>query len=212
MKKTLLLSCLLSCISVFTQNVNISFPNYYNFTDGLYNASDFDMIVYLDPTESVAINSSFGSNTSFDIYKANYTPGVTAADIYANQATYNFTLYQNILPCDYTFQTGFSDFVYFIMYNNYFQLNEMYKVLVINNEALTASITENSISSFKLYPNPANNDLKISSDLSNIDYQILDLNGRILMEAKGDKIDISHLQSGQYFIKGETLVQKFIKE
>jgi len=107
MKKTVLLCFLLFCLNVFTQNVNISFPNYYNFTDGFYNASDFDMVVYLDPTESVAINSNFGSNTSFDIYKANYSPGVTAADIYANQTAYNFTLYQNILPCDLHFKICF---------------------------------------------------------------------------------------------------------
>jgi len=88
----------------------------------------------------------------------------------------------------------------------------MYKVLVINNEALTADVTENSTKSFKLHPNPANNELKISSYFTNKDYQIIDLNGRILMQSKGDKIDISDLQSGPYFIKVGASVQKFIKE
>ena len=212
MKKLLLICLTLLLINCFAQDVNITFPNYYSFSGGYYNPTDYDKVVYLDPGETIDINSGFGSDFLFDIYKANYVTGVTPTQIYTNQATYNFNLYQNVLPCFYTFQSGFTDFVFFVIYDNYFQLKEIYKLLVINNEVFTASLDENERSDFKLFPNPVQSELKINAAFTNDNYQIMDLNGRELINTRNENIDVSQLQAGQYLLKIGSSVQRFVKE
>ena len=67
----------------------------------------------------------------------------------------------------------------------------------------------------KLYPNPVENILYISSENEIKGCLILDQNGRIIKEVKGNSIDVSTLSQGMYFLKmnnGQHIqVEKFIK-
>jgi hypothetical protein len=71
-------------------------------------------------------------------------------------------------------------------------------------------MTDNGIS---IYPNPANNVVKILNDnnLNITNIEIVDLTGRVVLSTdKTDGIDISELAEGQYFVKiyGESTIVK----
>ncbi|MCL2168222.1 MAG: M28 family peptidase, partial [Lentimicrobiaceae bacterium] len=92
------------------------------------------------------------------------------------------------------------------------------------------SINEAMISKIKIYPNPANNELRVTSsnnkEINPLVIEIYDVYGRKIMakfpsnklegwqsKADGVVFDISHLTSGVYFIKiANEWVGKFIKQ
>lgn len=80
------------------------------------------------------------------------------------------------------------------------------------------STNEFGVSTFSMYPNPVN-ELLILDLIENANYAVLNLGGQILKQGvltKGEnKLDLSNLNSGFYFIKVETnersITKKFIK-
>lgn len=83
-------------------------------------------------------------------------------------------------------------------YNPYIQTNTVTTTInALSNEDFTRN-------SFVVYPNPANDFITIDSNLNlTVDYQISDLNGKILSSGKtetGNQIDINKLQSGFYML------------
>lgn len=70
------------------------------------------------------------------------------------------------------------------------------------------------ISKFNIYPNPATNFINIDTEITVDNYQIFSINGQNLWKVK-NKINISELNSGIYFIKFEienkNYVSKIIK-
>jgi len=73
------------------------------------------------------------------------------------------------------------------------------------------------VSKFNIYPNPATNFITIDSEIKVDKYQIFSINGQKLMEgSETNKINISGLNSGMYFIKFEidykSYVSKIIKK
>ncbi|SEQ03592.1 Por secretion system C-terminal sorting domain-containing protein [Flavobacterium urocaniciphilum] len=85
-----------------------------------------------------------------------------------------------------------------------------------------AKISENNevkeIISISFYPNPTNGILNLeinNSDVRNIDYMILDMNGRLIKEATLDSeriIDMSQLPSASYFVRVVVDGQEFVKQ
>ena len=80
------------------------------------------------------------------------------------------------------------------------------------------SISEKEISKFKIFPNPANNDLYVLSEKAAINsISIISINGRKVLKTTNTKsaIDVSSLSKGLYFLEIIALegryVQKFIK-
>ena len=69
---------------------------------------------------------------------------------------------------------------------------------------------DNEITSFQIYPNPVDTLLKIDQQG---DYQIYDLNGKLLKKFESTKsIDVSDLSRGIYLLLNENGVsQRFIK-
>ena len=66
-----------------------------------------------------------------------------------------------------------------------------------------------------IYPNPVSNNLYITNVKSNETIQILDLTGKIIINKKigpNNKIDLSFLQNGIYFIKTGSVTKKIIKK
>ena len=77
----------------------------------------------------------------------------------------------------------------------------------------TMAINEMSLSNyFKVFPNPTNSFITISSQLAvDATFEILDIKGKLLFQGKvenNSKIDISQLQSGFYLIKISSENQK----
>lgn len=84
----------------------------------------------------------------------------------------------------------------------------------------TASITLNNELVFNLYPNPTSDFLTISTS-GNTEFdkiEIIDLNGKVLVESTSNKIDVSHLNVGMYMVvltgKNQEAIskQKFLKK
>jgi spore coat protein H len=71
------------------------------------------------------------------------------------------------------------------------------------NATLSAATTQQS-SSFKLYPNPTNDNLYIESESTNYEVFIQDMTGKIVLKyvstSKSNKIDISSLNKGLYAV------------
>jgi len=91
----------------------------------------------------------------------------------------------------------------------------------------TISINEHVATEFKLYPNPANDIIKIDFNTNtngSLTLEILDINGRTIVSKNENTqdgnnniiMDISALESGIYFIKinldGETYYEKILKQ
>lgn len=81
-----------------------------------------------------------------------------------------------------------------------FQVSMIRKMLF----AAPVSIDEIETPDFKIYPNPANNFIKISSNRPEISYQIFTMDGRLIMTGScgnEENINISALSKGLYLIK-----------
>ena len=93
-------------------------------------------------------------------------------------------------------------------------------IAIARYHATTLSANDFESNSITMYPNPVKNEVTI--DLSNKldflekEFQIFDLNSRIIFEGKINEIlntiDVSSLQKGMYFIKIDKTLKKFIKE
>lgn len=78
-------------------------------------------------------------------------------------------------------------------------------------------IADNILENLNIYPNPANDHIRISGLIGNETIQILDITGRELFNGSStDNIDVFNFQKGIYFIKisldGSNKTMKFIKE
>jgi hypothetical protein len=83
----------------------------------------------------------------------------------------------------------------------------------------TNETKNNPITLVKIYPNPVSEILKIDSEIDFKEYEIVDLNGKIINENKtfSKEIYINHLPAGNYFIKlkdknRNIILLKFIKK
>jgi hypothetical protein len=64
--------------------------------------------------------------------------------------------------------------------------------------------------SLRVYPNPANNEVTVSSSYNGIDeaYDIIDMTGKIVLKSNSKTINISTLKSGIYAIKSSSIERK----
>ncbi|PWN72267.1 hypothetical protein C1631_006625 [Chryseobacterium phosphatilyticum] len=80
------------------------------------------------------------------------------------------------------------------------------------------TVSKNKDVLIKVYPNPVSDILKVNTDRHFQEYQIIDVNGKVVIENPFAKeISISHLISGNYFLKlkdqqGSLVLLKFIKK
>ena len=80
---------------------------------------------------------------------------------------------------------------------------------VIDETTEIENIDENLI----IYPNPANNFIYVKSKKEGShEFQLRDLNGRILITSKNKRINISTLESGIYFVFSDDNISKIIVE
>ncbi|MEZ5174519.1 MAG: CotH kinase family protein [Bacteroidia bacterium] len=73
----------------------------------------------------------------------------------------------------------------------------------------SASITQTSEKQFTIYPNPTSEMLHFSEFCSTI--QVFDSRGRLVVHSKNtNQVNLSHLESGMYFVKAENQTKRFI--
>ncbi|MFY1045584.1 M1 family aminopeptidase [Chryseobacterium sp. GP-SGM7] len=96
------------------------------------------------------------------------------------------------------------------------QFNYEYQILEKNSTVVqdnSLSVKDIKNQDFNIYPNPAKNELFISGLKNETDYQIFTADGRLVKKGKADqKIDITVLEKGVYFIMINNLNLKFVKE
>ena len=64
------------------------------------------------------------------------------------------------------------------------------------------AINDQLVTSFLIYPNPAENNITIDiQEAQNVVFQIADMQGKMIMESTSNKIDVSELSAGMYFAK-----------
>ncbi|WP_298767444.1 T9SS type A sorting domain-containing protein [uncultured Polaribacter sp.] len=81
----------------------------------------------------------------------------------------------------------------------------------------TASVDDEFLNSFNLYPNPTNNVLNISTDLEIKDCKVYNVIGKKVLESKSKEINVTNLPKGMYLIqiitaKGKSVTKKFVKK
>ena len=91
--------------------------------------------------------------------------------------------------------------------------------VAISGNVTTLSIKENSISGLKVYPNPANTNLFITSDNNEVkEVTVVDVLGKVVLNTKvtNAPINVSALTSGVYMVKvteaGKTATRKLVIE
>jgi len=74
--------------------------------------------------------------------------------------------------------------------------------------SVLVNIQSNSFKPLNVYPNPTRNQINIEGGElteSRFEYEVVELNGKVLLKGEvkdaGNKIDVSSLQNGLYFIK-----------
>ncbi len=73
-------------------------------------------------------------------------------------------------------------------------------------------VKENELESISIYPNPTTGSVKLQLDFELINVTLYNELGQLLLEQKNSEIDLSHLNSGVYIIKGETKNGSFQKK
>ncbi|WP_298767438.1 choice-of-anchor Q domain-containing protein [uncultured Polaribacter sp.] len=81
----------------------------------------------------------------------------------------------------------------------------------------TASVDDELINSFSLYPNPTNNVLNISTDLEIKKCKVYNVIGKKVLQSKSKEINVTNLPKGMYLIqiitaKGKSVTKKFVKK
>ena len=85
------------------------------------------------------------------------------------------------------------------------------KLTVKVNEIIT-SIDEHEALTNTVYPNPAQNVLNISSQESDLTWEVMETSGRVISTGEGKTIPVVHLSPGVYLVKVNSQIVKFYKE
>ena len=84
-------------------------------------------------------------------------------------------------------------------------------LIMSNYQGLLTSLKEVPTTSLNIYPNPTQNTISFSGEKN--EYSILNLAGtRVQYGIKSEKIDVSNLSQGIYFLKVGRQINKFVKE
>ena len=66
---------------------------------------------------------------------------------------------------------------------------------------LSTSVSNNEKINFKIYPNPAQNEIKITTSHQNINITIFTITGKKIIETNAKKINTSNFAKGCYIIE-----------
>jgi len=158
-------------------------PGYsgFNFTERFLVFIDFDQDGEFNMSEEFLINQS--NNGPIDAtlnIPSSFTPGLTKMRI----VMIGGTALSN--PCPST----------------YYGETEDYCVILDP----TASINKLEVTDYSIYPNPATNQVTITSEIENMNYQILSSDGKLIQtissSGKNTLVSLDHFNKGIYFVQG----------
>jgi hypothetical protein len=161
-------------------------------------------IVFIGWSENIIYQSGF-TNPKIYITDENYNLVKT---LELEIQTYN-GFYINMSGKTYfdadTSNNGIYKFTYSIVFNDGTSLNKtksnFYNEYLKFSEESTLSSVTRKLKTSKVFPNPVRNKLNIKSNFDNNDLQVLDSTGKLIMNEKGNKIDMSELPTGSYILK-----------
>ena len=78
-----------------------------------------------------------------------------------------------------------------------FNSQEITNMSIVDN----LSLNEFSDREFSVYPNPTSNQIHIQTDLKDLNFQLFDINGRLILESAHKDINLSNLNQGVYLLK-----------
>lgn len=81
----------------------------------------------------------------------------------------------------------------------------------VADQSISVDLKEYDKSEFNIYPNPTSGQVFINSDIKNLPWILLDINGKIVLNGTSDTIDVEHLSKGVYSIKRGGVVAKIVK-
>ncbi len=85
--------------------------------------------------------------------------------------------------------------------------------IILDSTLINTGISENRKSQIVVYPNPANNQVTISSDEEIKIIRLYYLDGRLISEYKNENtVDVSFLTEGMYFVEVETVRGRFFEK
>lgn len=86
--------------------------------------------------------------------------------------------------------------------------------IVINDGSLNVSNLE--VSKLKIYPNPTSNFIVVDSEILNDEIVVIDASGKIVLTenliSKNQRINVSNLEVGIYYLNYNNSTRIFIKE
>ncbi|RFN58924.1 T9SS type A sorting domain-containing protein [Marixanthomonas ophiurae] len=198
-----------------------------------YDLGDYILVTEIEPAISpnliIEENLDFFGNGACNAYNGNFIYDATAETLTPE----NFV--QSLLNCDYQSHTDFE-----LDYFGFFSPDVPFEYTIDtnpnnpNNQTLILSpapgffliysntqlsVSENEITSFKIYPNPVSETLFISSENNTIEnISVFSINGQVVLSEKSNtnQLDVSTLSNGLYFVEiasgNGTSIQKFIKK
>lgn len=167
---------------------------YYKTTDFLYPPYNLTANVDKDEVSLTWLSPMGGNPVKYNVYRNDALIGNTAQVLYVDE--------------DLT--SGVYNYAVSAVYED----GESEKTLPVTVE-ITVSVTENNEIEFVIYPNPAENFIRIESAKEAV-VKVYSINGQIISEQNINEgintIDISNLNAGMYFISVNNTMVKIVKK
>jgi hypothetical protein len=213
-----------------TDTDNDGMPDYWEEATGSNVSSDDAMTIGSDGYALIEnyINWLAGlhkrtyQNTAVDIELSSYTGGFSSVSpTYCISGVSNGSAVLNSNGSTVTFTPasgfiGISSFIFTVTGSDNTTYTDTVKICV-NSVSTDVKSVKSTIPSISIYPNPAVDKL-IVTETATFNYKIYDVSGRIVAEGLSSgsgsyqKVDVSKLQSGIFFIKINDAVYKFAKK
>lgn len=202
-----------------TVELNTSYQYFLKLTAGIFESFS-DTVTFITPESALLPTPEIGFAILDNMIVLDWQYDITQIlgfEIYRSPETNDtFELIASTEENEYTDISALQNIPYFykIKAFNAFESSEFSNEVTL----LITAINGEDTASFKIYPNPATTDLKITSEFMGSTFEVLDFNGKVLNQGNinHEKVDVSQLRNGIYLIKiyyeGKELTQKLLIE
>ncbi|PQJ74492.1 T9SS type A sorting domain-containing protein [Polaribacter gangjinensis] len=200
------------------------------------NAANWPYHLYLDSNDAIYVSGQFSGSADFDINSPQnvlVSPGSYDAYFVKINSNTTFGFAKAVSGFDYNIGKAilvngtsvytFGDFKSTVDLNpdsavQNVTSNGNYDIFYQRFTDNTLSSNDYLESSFKIFPNPTKNYLNVTTNSNYFSYQIYSIQGKVLQSGQSNtfnKIDVTKLNSGIYFLKAsidnQQVIKKFIK-